>query len=90
MMCIQTPGGFMWAASLAARLGPEGWSTWSVYLLTASLQGVVLALGIYFEYIRPRKVNEEAGPGLLAEDVAEDDGPAEAPSEETPLLRSSD
>jgi hypothetical protein len=88
MMCIQTPGGYMWAASLAARLGPEGWSTWGVYLLTASLQGVVLALGIYFEYIKPPKVNEEAGPGLLA-DAAEENGPAEA-SEETPLLRSSD
>jgi len=49
MMCIQTPGGFLFAGSLAARLGAEGWSTWGVYLVTATLQGVLLAMGVYFE-----------------------------------------
>ena len=49
MMCIQTPGGFLFAASLFARLGPAGWSTWAIYLLTAVMQGTVLALGVYYE-----------------------------------------
>lgn len=49
MMCIQTPGGFLFAASLFARLGPAGWSTWAIYLLTATMQGMVLALAIYYE-----------------------------------------
>ncbi|KAG5936039.1 hypothetical protein E4U53_000297 [Claviceps sorghi] len=49
MMCIQTPGGLLVAASLYARLGPEGWSTWAIYLLTALLQGFVLVLGVYYE-----------------------------------------
>ncbi|KOS23293.1 Uncharacterized protein ESCO_003985 [Escovopsis weberi] len=49
MMCIQTPGGFLFAASLFARLGMEGWSTWAIYLLTAAMQGTVLAMGIYYE-----------------------------------------
>lgn len=49
MMCIQTPGGFLFAASLYARLGPEGWSTWAIYLLTALMQGCVLVLGVYYE-----------------------------------------
>lgn len=49
MMCIQTPGGFLFAASLYARLGPEGWSTWAIYLLTAVMQGTVLVLGVYYE-----------------------------------------
>lgn len=40
MMVIQTPGSFVWAGSLAARLGSEGWSTWGVYLVTGCLQGV--------------------------------------------------
>lgn len=50
MMCIQTPGGFVFAASLAARLGPSGWSTWAVYLVLAVLQGVLLIMGLSFEY----------------------------------------
>lgn len=49
MMCIQTPGGFLFAASLYARLGSAGWSTWVIYLITATMQGTVLALGIYYE-----------------------------------------
>ncbi|EQK98050.1 hypothetical protein G6O67_000502 [Ophiocordyceps sinensis] len=49
MMCIQTPGGYIFAASLYARLGSDGWSTWVIYLITATMQGTVLALGIYYE-----------------------------------------
>jgi hypothetical protein len=49
MMVIQTPGSFVWAGSLAARLGTEGWSTWGVYLVTGCLQGCLLVMGIYFE-----------------------------------------
>lgn len=49
MMCIQTPGGYLFAGSLAARLGVEGWSTWGVYLVSATLQGCLLVMGIYFE-----------------------------------------
>ena len=49
MMCIQTPGGYLFAASLYARLGMAGWSTWVIYLLTATMQGAVLVMGIYYE-----------------------------------------
>lgn len=49
MMVIQTPGSFVWAGSLAARLGTEGWSIWGVYLVTGCLQGCLLVMGIYFE-----------------------------------------
>ena len=49
MMCIQTPGGFLWAASLSARLGWDGWSAWGIYLITATMQGVLLVMGIIFE-----------------------------------------
>ncbi|KAK2767820.1 hypothetical protein FQN54_003981 [Arachnomyces sp. PD_36] len=55
MMCIQTPGSLVWASSLAARLGMEGWSSWGVYVVTAALQGTLLSMGVYFEYINPRK-----------------------------------
>jgi hypothetical protein len=49
MMCIQTPGSFVWAASLAARLGKSGWSVWGLYMVTGCLQGTLLFMGSYFE-----------------------------------------
>ena len=54
MMCIQTPGGYLFAASLFGRLGWEGWSTWFIYLMTATMQGSLLVMGIYFEVARRR------------------------------------
>lgn len=60
MMLIQTPGSFVWAGSLAARLGSAGWSTWGLFLVTGCLQGCLLVMGISFE-IRARrdKTNED-------------------------------
>ncbi|KAJ9644583.1 hypothetical protein H2199_003546 [Coniosporium tulheliwenetii] len=66
MMCIQTPGSFVFAASLAVRLGREGWSAWTVYLVTGCLQGVLLVMGISFEVREWRKrkaVAEGSGDG---------------------------
>ncbi|RDW69602.1 PQ loop repeat protein [Coleophoma cylindrospora] len=57
MMLIQTPGSFVWAGSLAARLGVEGWSTWGVYLVTGCLQGCLLGMGIVFE-VKARRTRE--------------------------------
>lgn len=68
MMCIQTPGGFLFAASLFARFGWPGWSTWGIYLLTASMQGIVLFLGIYYEVLARRngKLPQPLGPPRAA------------------------
>lgn len=90
MMCIQTPGSFVWAASLAARLGMEGWSAWGLYIVTALLQGSLLVMGVYFEYISPKRKNKaalhERDERTLNGERYEPDG---HPSEETPLLQSS-
>lgn len=59
MMCIQTPGGFLFAGSLFARLGWGGWSSWGIFLLTATMQGILLALAIYYE-VQTRKANGHA------------------------------
>jgi hypothetical protein len=48
MMCIQTPGSFVFAASLAVRLGPGGWSAWGLFIFTGCLQGCLLAMSIWF------------------------------------------
>lgn len=62
MMCIQTPGSFLWSGSLFARLGWGGWSTWGVFLVTGCLQGCLLVMGISF-VLRDRKErqNDEGG-----------------------------
>ncbi|OKL62707.1 hypothetical protein UA08_01640 [Talaromyces atroroseus] len=89
MMCIQTPGSLVWAASLAQRLGVEGWSAWGVYVLTAILQGTLLVMGIYFEYLGPKKdvidhpFVSDAQSGTEGEQQQDEDQQA---TENTPLL----
>ncbi|KAL4945038.1 hypothetical protein BDV06DRAFT_59315 [Aspergillus oleicola] len=92
MMCIQTPGAFIWAGSLAARLGSKGWSTWGILIVTALLQGVLLVLAVFFEYLGPNKghahdYNKHTVPSQSGEsnDAQDEDGPYE----ETPLLQDS-
>ena len=79
MMCLQSPGGLLWASSLAARFGWEGWSTWVTFLVTACLQMVLLALALYFEYFDPGGVHAKG-------QTTADDQQRQA-SEETPLLQ---
>jgi hypothetical protein len=69
MMCIQTPGSFVFAASLAARLGAGGWSSWGVYIVTGILQGGLLTMGIRFE-LRDRAAKRAAeGPERRVERI---------------------
>ena len=66
MMCIQTPGGLVFAASLFFRLKWGGWSTWAIYLFTSFMQGIVLSMCIYYELNRrsgsPGSGHPSAGP----------------------------
>ncbi|MCJ1398408.1 hypothetical protein MMC11_001606 [Xylographa trunciseda] len=87
MMCIQTPGSFVWAGSLFARVGWQGWSTWFIYVVTGILQGIVLGLGIYFELRnRKRRKEDESGGSLSEGDDAIHEDEVPTPSEATPLL----
>lgn len=49
MMCIQTPGGFIFTATLFFTKGSH-WSSWLSYLVAATLQGTLLVLCVYYEY----------------------------------------
>ena len=80
MMCIQTPGSFLWAASLAARLGKAGWSAWGVYVVTGLLQGCLLFMAIRFE-LRDRRKRQQ-----LAEGEVEPEDEGLGADERTPLL----
>lgn len=79
MMCIQTPGSFVFAASLYARLGPAGWSTWGLFILSGILQSFLLFMGISF-ILRDRKAQQAQTAGHV-----NGNGHAES-SERTPLL----
>lgn len=78
MMCIQTPGSFVFAASLYARLGPGGWSAWGLFIFTGCLQGCLLAMSIGF-WLRDRRAvkagSHSHGSGTVSD------------NEHTPLLR---
>ncbi|KAL3469830.1 hypothetical protein BJX99DRAFT_240592 [Aspergillus californicus] len=93
MMCIQTPGALIWAGSLAARLGSEGWSTWGILIITACLQGTLLALAVFFEYLGPNKghshdYNKDHA-DMHADDGDESQEERDGPYEDTPLLQDS-
>lgn len=79
MMCIQTPGSFVFAASLAVRLGPGGWSAWGLFIFTGCLQGCLLAMSLWFIW-RDRQAAKAADDGVV-------NGNGTAGShEQTPLL----
>ena len=85
MMCIQTPGGFVFAGSLAARYGWAGWSSWGIFVLTATMQGILLSMAIYYEIAAREQGNKpfrgQNGPHLQA--ALQSD----AATETSPLLR---
>lgn len=97
MMCIQVPGSYVWAASLAVRLGWAGWSIWGLYMVTGFLQGIILVLAITYEVRersnkkmvqreerrRRRRREEEAGD-------EEENGQVQEPDETTPLVGDSE
>lgn len=71
MMCIQTPGSFVWAISLACREGTK-WSSWVTYVVTGCLQGALLVMCIVWEMQSRRKGGKMANG--LEETESEDDG----------------
>ena len=84
MMCIQTPGSFVWAFSLAARLGAAAWSSYGILLVTGCLQGTLLVMGSYYEIMHSRREKASIQERISA------GNDSQVASEQTPLLRSSE
>ncbi|KAJ6166686.1 hypothetical protein N7470_002133 [Penicillium chermesinum] len=102
MMCIQTPGSLVWAASLIAREGAKGWSIWGMLVVTAGLQGTLLVMALYFEYLGPNakskggRIGDGNGQEVPSNGDAAPERPGtqgqasvaeDQPSEETPSFR---
>lgn len=77
MMCIQTPGSFVFVYSLYVRPGVD-WTSWGVYLLTGVLQGALLVMCIVWTF-RQKRLGVDAYGNPL-------DGAAQ-PAERRRLLR---
>lgn len=84
MMCIQTPGGFVFTATLFFAKGSH-WSSWVSYLVAALLQGSLLTLCIYYEYFGNHVLNELAERAAV-ERIVEENLHEQAESETEPLI----
>lgn len=91
MMCIQTPGSFVWAISLATREG-TAWSSWITYIVTGIFQGTLLAMCIVFD-ARDRKSSRKSVRKSVSTNYGAVDTTmgyeSEGEGEETQLLRGS-
>lgn len=85
MMCIQTPGGFVFTATLFFAKGSH-WSSWVSYLVAALLQGTLLALCIYYEYFRNHGLNAEIGERAAVDRIITANIHQEVEEESDPLL----
>lgn len=84
MMLIQTPGSFVFAGSLAIRLGAGGWSAWTVYLVTGLLQGILLAMALVYS-MRDRRGQRRKS--ARAQEYSDEDLPNEDEEDENdPLI----
>ncbi len=59
-MCLQTPGSFVFAYSIARRPGTN-WSSWVLFVVTGSLQGLLLLICIYFKVRDKYHIGERRG-----------------------------
>lgn len=97
-LCIQAPGSFVFATSLAIRLGRSGWSAWAVYVVGGCLQACLLLMAATFEFRQRREAQAERSVhGRIAPtgdaDVGANDSVAQvvgASDEQTPLLSNDD
>jgi uncharacterized protein with PQ loop repeat len=62
-LVAQAPGSFLFALSLGLRVGLEGWSTWIVYVITGSLQFVLLGMAFTFAQQR-RQQSKDVTPAI--------------------------
>jgi PQ loop repeat. len=85
MMCIQTPGGFVFTATLFFAKGSH-WSSWVSYLVAALLQGTLLTLCIYYEYFRNHGLNAEIAERAAVDRIITENIHQEVEEESEPLL----
>lgn len=72
MMCIQTPGGFVFTATLFFTKGSH-WSSWMSYFTAAMLQGSLLVLCVYYEWSAKYRNSEHDSLERIVEENTHED-----------------
>jgi uncharacterized protein with PQ loop repeat len=67
MMCLQTPGGYVWSYSLYSQPNSV-WSSWLPYFAAANLQLLLLSMCLYFRWTYPTKLLEANAELRIAEE----------------------
>lgn len=67
MMCLQTPGGFIWSYSLYSQPNSK-WSSWLPFFSAANLQLILLIMCVYFKMTFPTKLTEANAELRIAEE----------------------
>lgn len=83
-MLMQTPGGFFWCYSMYSQPN-SNWSTYLPFLTSAILQGMLLAMCLYFQYTRNTELDEFAADIAIINENTHHQHPPRS-EEETPLL----
>lgn len=86
MMCIQTPGGAIFTATLYFSKGSH-WSSWISYFFAFLLQGTLLSLCIYYQYFKNHGVLADELERQAMERIAEENAISEVSE---PLLNNRD
>lgn len=88
MMCIQTPGGAIFTATLFFTKGSH-WSSWVSYFVAFILQGTLLTLCIYYEYFKNHGITAELSEIRNVERIVEENFQDEiSPANESTRLSS--
>ncbi|CAH6723606.1 hypothetical protein CLIB1444_17S00606 [[Candida] jaroonii] len=89
MMCIQTPGGAIFTATLFFAKGSH-WSSWISYFFAFILQGTLLSMCIYYEYLKHGGFDAEALERIQVERIIEQNmHDQEETNDSSPLLQGS-
>lgn len=85
-MLIQVPGSFLFAFSLWLRVGWVGWATWLVYIVTGTLQGILLGLAIMYFFAGRKAAADRISVASEDEDEGATAEEREQATERTALL----
>lgn len=67
MMCLQTPGGYIWSYSLYSQPNSQ-WSSWLPFFSSANLQLILLTMCVYYNMYFPTKLTEANAELQIAEE----------------------
>lgn len=84
MMCLQTPGGYLWSFSLYSQPNSK-WSSWLPFFASANLQLILLTMCLYYKIYFPTRLTEANAELRIAEENLSHSAHSQS-NENTPLI----